>query len=115
MEKLIKCPKCGRELTEDKFYRNKSKPGGRSTYCKECTLVYNKSHFSAEVLTPPIKAEKTNSEISTNELVKMLLDRKQDILVNPTPRDLILRLKNLGYEGTLEYTERKVISLKNFN
>jgi hypothetical protein len=33
---LIHCPKCGDDKPEDEFANNKSRPNGKSGYCKHC-------------------------------------------------------------------------------
>lgn len=43
------CPKCGRTLTIDNFYRRGD--GSLYTYCKECVKTNNKKYRN----TPPIR------------------------------------------------------------
>ena len=43
------CPKCGRTLTADNFYRRGD--GRTQAYCKECAKAYNKEHNMR--ITPP--------------------------------------------------------------
>ena len=40
------CPRCGRELPVTKFYKNKSRPDGLSSYCKECRKLKSKIYYS---------------------------------------------------------------------
>ena len=35
-----KCSGCREEMSLDKFYKNKSKPCGYSSYCKKCAKEY---------------------------------------------------------------------------
>lgn len=68
------CPKCGRTLTADNFYRRGD--GSLYTYCKECVKVNNRKYRN----TPP------DSENPLSEY---------------TPRQLMQELKRRGYMGKL--------------
>lgn len=40
----LTCAKCGRTgLAPKDFYKNAARPGGVSTYCKDCTKKYNRT------------------------------------------------------------------------
>ena len=68
------CPRCGRTLPIENFYKNKD--GKPYSYCKECVKVLN----SARRITPPD---------SENPLSAF------------TPRQLMQELKRRGYTGKL--------------
>lgn len=42
------CPNCGILKTDEEFYKNKSKKSGLSSWCKSCSLIYNKSDKAKE-------------------------------------------------------------------
>lgn len=86
--------------------------------CKECTNEYVRKWYRRKITEQKSEKSVEKSSLdsySNSELIKFLTSRGVDVLANPTPRDLILRLKSLGYTGTLEYIERKTISLREFN
>ena len=68
------CPRCGRTLPIENFYKNKD--GKPYSYCKECVKVLN----AARKITPP------DSENPLSEY---------------TPRQLMQELKRRGYTGKL--------------
>ena len=39
---MKKCSRCGRELDESEFYKNKNKKDGLQPYCKECCRELNR-------------------------------------------------------------------------
>ena len=124
-----KCPKCGKELPLSEFYSNKSKPDGYGSYCKECTkLIQRKTYYKLrglhlepdkkeekEVKNEPVQESRNLSLCSVQELAGALKGKGVKVLVDYTPRDLILELKKMGYSGKLEYYEKKEINLTNFN
>lgn len=68
------CPRCGRTLPIENFYKNKD--GKTYSYCKECVKVLN-----AARKTPPPDSENPLSAY--------------------TPRQLMQELKRRGYTGKL--------------
>lgn len=68
------CPKCGRTLPIENFYKNKD--GKPYSYCKECVKVLN----AARKITPP---------------------DSENPLSAYTPRQLMQELKRRGYTGKL--------------
>lgn len=53
------CSKCGRELNEIMFYKDKSKKDGLATVCKECRSAYGKERYQ-KVIKPNL--EKINED-----------------------------------------------------
>lgn len=82
------CPKCGRTLTADNFYRRGD--GSLYTYCKECAKTYNKERSMR--ITPPD---------SENPLSAF------------TPRQLMQELVRRGYTGKLKLVRINEIDLNN--
>lgn len=37
---LVKCTRCEERKTDDLFYKNKSRPNGLTSWCKQCTAAY---------------------------------------------------------------------------
>ena len=75
------CRKCGKELSIDNFYKDRSAEDGLRCYCKACIKAYNAS-------------KKTDTERFTNpDLAKF------------KPRELIEELKARGYKGPLPYEQ----------
>ena len=68
------CPRCGRTLPIESFYKNKD--GKPYSYCKECVKVLN----AARKITPP---------------------DSENPLSAYTPRQLMQELKRRGYTGKL--------------
>lgn len=98
------CTKCGRELSIENFYINKSLKGGRDNCCKECKNAYAKEWARG-------KREKKKARKIENERIEF--ENKYKIYTNRelakfTPRELMLELKARGYEGELLYKEIKI-------
>ena len=58
-----------------------------------------------------IKDDKPLTAYSVKQLSEELRGRGVVVLINPEPRELIARLVDMGYMGTLEYYEKKTINL----
>ena len=80
------CPRCGRTLTADNFYRKGD--GSLYTYCKECVKANNRKYRN----TPP---------------------RFGKSLSAYTPRQLMQELKRRGYTGKLKLVTINEIDLNN--
>lgn len=92
--RICKC--CGRELPLEKFNKNAF---GYTHVCNECT---SKNRSEAAKRRKEMKAKIADAENARNL-------RLQDF----TPRELIKRLRDLGYTGKLNYVETHVIDLEN--
>lgn len=92
--RICKC--CGRELPLEKFNKNAF---GYTHVCNECT---SKNRSEAAKRRNEMKAKIADAENARNL-------RLQDF----TPRELIKRLRDLGYTGKLNYVETHVIDLEN--
>lgn len=99
------CPRCGRELPVECFNPHKTAKDGRKSICKDCD-------HSARVAGKR-KSVNPLERYSKFELIDELKRRGFDVLVNPMPRDLMLRLKQAGFVGELQFVETKVVNLKN--
>lgn len=91
---MKRCKKCGRELPETEFQKNRYTKDGLQFYCKDCMRIYHAT-----------KAEKKNSLGGGNNNPK--LDR---VYTNPalapfTPRQLMDELRARGYTGELKYVQ----------
>ena len=82
------CPKCGRTLPIESFYKRSD--GRTQAYCKECTKTYNKERSMR--ITPPD---------SENPLSAF------------TPRQLMQELVRRGYTGKLKLVTINEIDLNN--
>lgn len=47
-EEYLTCPKCKTTKVIDQFAKNKSKPKGRASWCKQCTTVLVKKWFESD-------------------------------------------------------------------
>lgn len=94
------CKRCGREFPLDQFHTNARY--GIKSICKECE---HKARSKGQ-------CNKALSKFTKDQLLAELERRGLEIMASPTPRELMIRLKKLGYEGDLRYVETKVINLK---
>lgn len=95
------CTRCGRMLPIENFgrYRNLVKH-----VCKECEWTARSNSAKARGKSPLAK-------FSKEELVAELQRRGYKLLADPTPRELMLRLKAMGYDGELTYTKVEKINI----
>ena len=82
------CPRCGRDLQLDEFYKNSKAKDGLQWMCKDCAKEANKQ-------TPA--ASKTPSD---------------NPLSSYTPRQLMEELARRGYKGKLTFTQ--IIDIEHF-
>ena len=85
MEETKKCKCCGRELPLSEFDRSGI---GLLNTCKECMSIKKK--------------EGRERKKQERDFDKELEDAKKMRLADFTPRDLMLRLKELGYGGYID-------------
>ena len=100
MEK--KCTRCGRLLPIENFGTN-AKWGVKSV-CKECEHRARSAGRKGITKNPLAK-------FSKEELVAELQNRGLKIMASPTPREMMKRPYELGYDGDLKYIETKTITL----
>lgn len=128
-----KCPRCGQVKPLEEFGSNKSKPDGHQDYCRVCQTEISREQYqrkkakrlaeinekveSVKRMAEGIKKEEKPNLVSipTTDLVEALKGRGLSVLVNPTARDLMKKLYDLGYTGTLRYTIIKEVSLASIN
>lgn len=84
------CRKCGKELSIDNFYKDRSAEDGLRCYCKACIKAYNAS-------------KKTDTERRRGEGLTKVFTNPD--LAKFKPRELIEELKARGYKGTLTYEQ----------
>ena len=90
--KVCKC--CGRELSVSEFRRTKL---GVMNTCQECVRQHQIT----------AKLDKKLAKLKKDEVSEARSMRLEDF----TPRQLMARLKELGYEGKLTYTRTETIDL----
>lgn len=81
------CKKCGKELSIDNFYKDRTTKDGFGFYCKACIKSYNASK-KADTGGGKYTKVYTNPELAKFK-----------------PRELIDELKARGYKGTLTYEQ----------
>lgn len=100
MEKT--CKRCGRTLPMDNFGTHPRY--GVKSVCKKCEHTA-RSNARRGVKKNPL------AKFSKEELVAELQCRGLNIMASPTPREMMLRLKQLGYDGELKYTKVETIDI----
>lgn len=102
MEQKTKiCKVCGKELSIENFSKHPKTSDGYSSVCKECMhKLQSEGH-------------KNRKENKMRELKSEVENARAMRLQDFTPRELMKRLKELGYEGTLTYTRVEKIDLSN--
>ncbi len=100
MEK--KCNRCGRMLPIESFGTHGMY--GVKHICKECEHESRSKGAKS-------RGKGALSKFSKEELVAELQRRGLKIMASQTPREMMLRLKSMGYDGELKYTEVKTINL----
>jgi len=94
MEEMKKCVCCGEEKPISEFYKN---AWGVTNYCADCC---KKRALEGKKERQRLKQQAIDAVNARNL-------RLEDF----TPRELMLRLKELGYEGTLKYVKTEVIDI----
>lgn len=95
------CTRCGRELPLESF--NTNKRYGVKHVCKDCEHEARSAGKRKNV--------RALERFHKDELIKELKMRGIDVLVNPMPRDLMLRLKEAGFVGELRFVQTKTVNL----
>lgn len=95
------CTRCGRELPLESFGTHKIY--GVKHICKDCDREARS--------VPHRKNARPLEKFHKEELVNELKMRGIDVLVNPMPRDLMLRLKEAGFVGELRFVQTKTVNL----
>lgn len=95
------CTRCGRTLPIENFgrYRNLVKH-----VCKECEWTARSNGAKARGKSPLAK-------FSKEEMVAELQRRGYKLLADPTPRELMLRLKAMGYDGDITIQRTETINI----
>jgi len=95
MEQEIKtCSCCGQEKPLSEYNKN---AWGNKTICRECENKH--------------RAEKKEERKALKQQAIDAVNARNLRLQDFTPRELMLRLKELGYEGTLKYVRTEVIDI----
>lgn len=94
--KVCRC--CGRELPINNFKKGR---WGVVSVCLECDKKHRAEKRQARLDEQKKKVEDVRAE------------NRQLCLADFTPRELIERLRDLGYTGKLNYVETHVIDLEN--
>ena len=93
--KVCKC--CGRELPISNF--KTTRWGGKTNVCSECATNKRRENKQKRLDEQKQKVEDMRAET------------RQLCLADFTPRELIKRLRDLGYTGKLTYVETHTIDL----
>lgn len=94
------CKKCGQELPLENFSKNAKMKDGLQNHCRACA-----SEYSRQIWQKKKAKRKENELIEFEKKYKVYTNRD---LAKFTPRDLMLELKERGYEGELLFREVKV-------
>lgn len=94
--KVCRC--CGRELPISNFKKGR---WGYVSVCTECDKQHRAENKQSRINRAKQKIEDVRAE------------NRQLCLADFTPRELIERLRDLGYTGKLNYVETHVIDLEN--
>lgn len=100
------CKKCGRELDESCFYRNKRMKDGLQLYCKPCfdeMLRATKARHKKSVGTSTGDRGVLTAHPTAPRGLHRIYSNPQ--LAGFSPRELIEELKARGYTGELKYTQ----------
>lgn len=95
------CKCCGRELPIDSYRLNRW--GTRNQTCNGCVALKYR------------EARKAKKVSELDSLRQQLAEARQLRLQDFQPRELMLRLRELGYEGTLTYIEKHTIDITKMN
>lgn len=97
MEQILKqCRCCGRELSISNFKKGR---WGYVSVCMDCDKQHRAENRQARIDKAKQKIEDVRAE------------NRQLCLADFTPRELIKRLRDLGYTGKLTYVETHTIDL----
>ena len=97
MEQILKkCRCCGRELPISSFKKGR---WGVVSVCNECDKQHRAENKQSRINRAKQKIEDVRAE------------NRQLCLADFTPRELMERLRDLGYTGTLTYVETHTIDL----
>lgn len=89
-----RCPRCGQYLPVSEFTKSSKSKDGLSTYCKECSSEMSKQYR---------QNVKDRLAIADSKATK-----GDKLLSQCQPRDLLARLKELGYKWKDMTVEMKV-------
>lgn len=103
------CDKCGGYFEEHEMSRGRY---GIIGICKTCVGEAHKEGAKKRVnAKKAMEQELQDLRIEVAELKRKLADRNANALTHATGRELLLELKNRGYEGTFVVVTRKEIDL----
>lgn len=103
------CDRCGGYFEEDDMTRGRF---GIIGICKKCTGEAHKEGAKKRVnAKKAMEQELQDLRIEVAELKRKLADKNANALTHATGRELLLELKNRGYEGTFVVVTRKEIDL----
>ncbi len=100
------CTRCGKELPLDAFNKSKKSKDGLQPWCRECQHDANAN--------APRRKRNPLAKYSLDELKQEIKSRVSNLVINPTPREMMETLAKMGYRGKLEYTQVHVIDITNF-
>ena len=103
------CDRCGGYFEEQDMTRGRY---GIIGICKTCTgKAHSEGAKNRKKKQDSMKQELQELRMEIDDLKRQLADKNKNILAHVTPREMLLELRNRGYEGTLEYVSRKTVDL----
>lgn len=103
------CDRCGGYFEEQDMTRGRY---GVIGICKTCTgKAHSEGAKNRKKKQENMQQELQELRMEIAELKRQLADKNKNVLANVTPREMLLELRNRGYEGTLEYVSRKTVDL----
>lgn len=103
------CDRCGGYFEENEMTRGRY---GIIGICKTCTgKAHSEGAKNRKQKADAMKHELQELRIEVSDLKRQLREASEKTLAHVTPREMMIMLKQLGYTGTLEYTQVKTIDL----
>jgi len=103
------CDRCGGYFEEEDMTRGRY---GIIGICKTCTgKAHSEGAKKRKTNTDNMKKEIQDLRIEVAELKRQIKEKADNALSHATGRELLLELKNRGYEGQFTVVTRKTIDL----
>ena len=120
-----KCAKCGRVLPVTEFHKCTRNSDGLYSYCKDCKSIENAKNRARRKAIPGVSASPVSTiakdntgtpvvlmdRFTTSQLLDELRKRGCPMIKKPTPREMMVALRDAGFTGKLQYTEIKTVDI----